>query len=208
MPKFVFENLQIYLDFASQRWHTIGIELLREITMRIILGIIAFTLTFGLSSTLVGLIFGFPQPNVRSVSSHHKHSSAYKHKIRRLISKDVSNGRVRNIERFRLYRNLGSEESLFRSSEYHQTVRKYYEKSVSMNTASLPEDFNYAWRKHMEEWQKQADYLKAVQAGEVSRSSSVSSGYYDNTDEINRTFDQVLRIAKRYGVRNVEQYRD
>jgi hypothetical protein len=169
--------------------------------MKIILGIIAFTLTFGLSSTLVGLLFGFPQPSPQTFTSNAKYSSAYKYKIKRLLKRDVRNGELRNRQVDKLYTNNGDFSSLYSNAEYRQSINDYYVKSSSMNDSNLPDDFKYAWREHMKAWKNQASYLNSLQDGSFSNGDeSPVENYTDNTNEINRTWFQVLRIAERYGV--------
>ncbi len=170
--------------------------------MRIILGIIAFTLTFGLSASLVGLLFGFPKHNVRHFTSKHTHNSAHKHNIRRLLRRDVfRNGETRDHKVTRLYAEFGSYDALYQNSEYRKAISDYHRKSSSMKDSHLPEDFKYAWREHMKAWKNQANYLEDLQSksldGEIE---SASKNYSDNSRQINRTWDQVLRIAQRYGV--------
>lgn len=175
--------------------------------MRIILGIIAFTITFGLSTGLVGILFGFPQAEAKPFSYKKKYTTAYKYKIKKLLRKDVRNGDLRNIKVNRLYAKEGSYSSLYYKDEYRKVINDYYIKSSSMNDSFLPEDFKYAWREHMNAWKKQAEYLNSLQ--DESYEDGIESNvrrYSDNTNEINRTWFQVLRIAKRYGVKIPRNY--
>lgn len=167
--------------------------------MKILLGIIAFTVTFGLSSTLVGLLFGFPQAEIetpRDWVRQQDHST--KHRIKRLLKRDVANGFPRHAEARRVFQLNRDITSLDQSPAYRSSVVRYVEKSSSMSDAGLPRDFQYAWRKHMQAWKKRAAYLKAIDNLENPNSFSVDVP--NDNGEINRTWDQVLRIAERYGL--------
>lgn len=167
--------------------------------MKILTGIIAFTLTFGLSSTLVGLLFGFPQAEVNTSSykvRQQDHATGYR--IKRLLKRDLANGVPRNLEARRVYQSERDLASLDQSPAYRATVIRYVERSAGMNDAGLPEDFQYAWRKHMNAWKKRAAYLKSIDATDNPNSFSVEIP--DDNGEINDTWNQVLRIAERYGL--------
>ncbi len=166
--------------------------------MKNILGIIAFTVTFGLSAGLVGLLFGFPQTQTHSHASNVSYNSAYQGKISRLLDRDVSNGDLREKAYFKFYD--GDAESLYKNDEYRQAVNEYYINSSSMCDSATPEDFRYAWREHMNAWKNQAEYLNTLDDNESAEN------YIDNTVEINRTWFQVLRIANRYGVEIPRNY--
>mgnify|MGYP000333153206 CR=1 FL=1 len=173
--------------------------------MKIILGIIAFTLTFGLSSTLVGILFGFPQAEVESPRyrvSHQNHS--VKHKIKRLLKRDVANGVPRNFELRRIYQTERDISSLDQSPAYRTSVIRYVEKSSRMSDAGLPKDFQYAWREHMKAWKNRAAYLKAIDS--IDNPNSFSVNVSDDNGEINKTWEQVLRIAQRYGLKIDRSY--
>ncbi len=165
--------------------------------MKIILGFIAFIITFGFSTTLVGVLFGFPQP---SKADYLKTStrSATAYKIERLLKRDVhTNGARRNNVARRL-KASGYSEDLETNSEFRKAVLSYVRKSSSMSDAGLPRDFQYAWRNHMKAWKKQAAYLKSMEMNYDIDSYATRGA---DSGEINATWDQVLRIARRYGVR-------
>ena len=167
--------------------------------MKLLSGIIAFTLTFGMSVALIGLIFGFPEAPVRSVSAYHTHSTAHTAKIRRFLSRDIRNGDIRDEARNNHFQSgKNSYSYLHADSEYQEAVNTYYRKSAAMDDTHMPADFRYAWRKHMEAWGKQAKYLKEINSSDTS--ADIDAAYSDNTGEINETWYQVLRIAYRYGV--------
>lgn len=175
--------------------------------MKIILGIIAFTITFGLSTGLVGILFGFPKAQPKSYVSKTKYSSAYKYKIDRLIKRDVRNGDLRDMKVRKLYKSEGYASPIYKA-EYRKVITDYYIKSSSINDSNLPEDFKYAWREHMNAWKKQTQYLNSLTIDD-SYSEDVDVAvkrYSDNTNEINSTWYQVLRIAERYGVNINSRY--
>ena len=164
--------------------------------MKILLGIIAFTVTFGLSSTVVGLLFGLPQTVNETPKREYSYSAKYK--IKRLLKRDIANGANRNLVARKLLASGVNFNSIDFSDEYKNTVIQYYRDSASMNDADLPSDFKYAWRKHMQAWKKQTIYLK--------NNMNPSSTHSDDDGEINRTWHQLMRIAERYGVEIDESY--
>lgn len=171
--------------------------------MKIILGIIAFTLTFGFSAGLVGLLFGFPQPEVKPFAYNKKYNSVHSDKIQRLLTKDIGNGDLRNQEIYKLETNNNGFASSIYKAKYRSVINDYYVKSSSINDSNLPEDFKYAWREHMNAWKKQAQYLDSLQEDKEGFAEDIDlavKNYSDNTNEINSTWYQVLRIADRYGV--------
>ena len=173
--------------------------------MKLILGIIAFILTFGFSTTLVGLLFGFPQETVKPKVHQLRTNHAVKHKIRSLLRRDVRNGRSRHRAASQLYRSEITAESLYSNPAYRFTVLTYVRKSASMNDAGLPRDFQYAWRNHMKAWKKQAMFIEAIEKN-LNNPNSFSIRAGDNTNEINQTWSQVLRIAERYGLNIDNRY--
>lgn len=166
--------------------------------MKFTSGIFAFILTFALSVSLVGLLFGFPQTQ----TSHFHNNSAVKHKIATLLRRDDRNGDYRNhkIRNIQGYYQM-SEAELYNNDIYHRTVVNYVTKSSSLNDSNVPEDFKYAWREHMQAWQNQAKFLTQIN----NKTNSIVDEteyhqYSDNSKEINSTWMQVLRIAERYDV--------
>lgn len=167
--------------------------------MKIILGFIAFILTFGFSTSLVGLLFGFPQPNTASYLAT-KSNSQVAQKIQGLLKRDVQNGVSRHSLADRLYQSGETFESFYSDAEFRGAALKYVETSSSMSDAGLPLDFQYAWRDHMKAWEKQAAYIRTFESTGSYDPNSLSIRPGDNTTEINETWYQVLRIAQRYGV--------
>lgn len=172
--------------------------------MKTILGIIAFTLTFGLSAGLVGLLFGFPQTETETK----KFNSAYKYKIKSLLKRDIRNGDLRDEQIYQL-RNDGieSDSTIYREG-YSNSINEYYLNSSSLDASNLPDDFRYAWKEHMDAWKVQTEYVKSLQSENYEEDADTAvRTYFDNSDEISRTWYQVLRIAQRYGVEIDSTYR-
>lgn len=167
--------------------------------MKFISGFTAFILTFVLSVSLVGLLFGFPKLETSNqVFQLRTNNSVAKYKIASLLRRDVlryGNSRDQKIRNIEGYYSM-SEAELYNNDNYRQATNDYFIKSSSMNDSMLPGDFQYAWRKHMQAWQKQATYLNSISDSNYKD----YSGYSDNTAEIKETWFQVLRIAQRYGV--------
>lgn len=169
--------------------------------MKLTLGIIAFILTFGLSVSIVGLLFGLPAANSSQFYQLQTKNTVAKYKIRSIIRRDVRNGywrnhQIRKIEGFYTM----SDAEIYSHDTYRRAIDEYVRKSSAINDADLPEDFKYAWREHMRAWQNQSKYLQTSVAGDQY------SAYSDNTEEINQTWYQVLRIAERYGVEIIPAY--
>ncbi|MDH3493065.1 MAG: hypothetical protein OEM82_05905 [Acidobacteriota bacterium] len=164
---------------------------------RFVIGIITFFLTFGISTSLVGLLFGFPEVG-RSYSA----SSHAARNIQRVLDADVRNGESRRLSEVKLYRLMkrmtkhgkmpavDGEEFVNR----HQSIiSAYTDKSSSIDVSHTPADFQYAWKKHMDAWSAEVESTRNRSFGDVF-------GAKDEPSEINATWMQVLRIAKRYGV--------
>jgi len=156
--------------------------------MKLILGIIAFTLTFGLSTTLVGLVFGFPKTaSSPQIQRSHSHSVTAR-RINSLLIRDDRNGRIRNRQLANMLKqnvNNLSDSDLYANSAYRNQIASYAARSARINDGGLPRDFQYAWREHMKAWKKHS--------------------YSNNSREITQTWHQVLRIARRYGV-NINRF--
>ncbi len=151
--------------------------------MKLILGIIAFTLTFGLSTTLVGLVFGFPKTiSSPKIQKSHSHSVTAR-RIKSLLIRDDRNGNMRDRRLVNMLKqsfNDMSDSDLYQNSAYRDQIASYAARSARINDAGLPRDFQYAWRAHMKAWKKHS--------------------FSNNSQEITQTWHQVLRIARRYGV--------
>lgn len=166
--------------------------------MKSALSIVAFTVTFGVSVVLVGLLFGFPQARTdytRKAKTTCFDKSRYN--IERLINQDVRNGDLRDYKIRRL--NSVSPDKMT-ISEYTEFVNDYVNKSESMDDSGMPSDFQASWRRHMTAWRDYSDFLNEHQdsSGEMSETEFNQSDREFNS-EINRTWDQTLRIGRSYG---------
>ena len=133
-------------------------------------GILTFFVTFGLSFSLVGLLFGFPQMNLETRRSFNPSARA---KIINVIEQDMRNGDPRRLVERRIARsNVSNGET---KAELLEALEIYATASSSIDVSGTPADFQYAWKKHMKAWR-------------------------ENSADINPTWHQVLRIARRYGV--------
>lgn len=168
---------------------------------RTIFGIITFFLTFGISFSLVGLLFGFPEIG----HSHSAHSHAARN-IESVLDADMRIGDARRIAKSRLYfeskrvaqkGELSSMQKEKFVSRYGSIIGEYSDGLSAISTSHVPADFAYAWKKHVEAWNKEAK-----QSGVRGPSDSSSA----ETSEINTTWKQVIRIARRYGVHIKPRY--
>ncbi len=173
--------------------------------MKFISGFTAFILTFVLSVSLVGLLFGFPKvENTQQIFQLRTNNSIAKYMIKSLLKRDVfrngyaARNKIRSIEGY----STMSDADLHRNEIYRQAINEYFIKSSSMNDSNLPRDFQYAWRKHMQAWQKHVTYVNSIHENNYSdyRNNPDYSKYSDDTTDIDETFYQVLRIAERYGL--------
>lgn len=158
--------------------------------MKSITAIIAFTLTFGFSVALVGLVFGFPQTvGFNNSFCHIKDQS----NIVSLLQRDIRNGQIRDSEINTLSTPSPADMSL---AEYTEFVNSYVDKSQSMYDANLPRDFQTAWRQHMKAWRNYADFLTRINKTSVKITDrdfiQLEKEY---NAEINRTWYKVLEIG-------------
>lgn len=166
-------------------------------------GIAAFVLTFGLSVSLVGLLFGFTGTGSDTGVSA---------EITNFLRQDVRNGnfRDREIRRYLSERYSYGSESEPDIERYSTSVGSYVRASSSMNDASLPDDLRYAWREHMEAWLAHDALLREAEHGSTTMKECCDDAFFvkyrESTREINETWHQVLRIAERYGANTRGMY--
>ncbi|HUF04891.1 MAG TPA: hypothetical protein VMM38_12045 [Aridibacter sp.] len=167
-------------------------------------GIAAFVLTFGLSVSLVGLLFGFT-----GIISGETGVSA---EITNFLRQDIRNGNFRDqqVRRYLSDRYSYPLESDSKVWGYSDSVKEYVNASSSMNDASLPDDLRYAWREHMEAWQAHDELLGKTDLRSRGISGCCDEAFFvkyrESTREINETWRQVLRIAERYGANTRGMY--
>lgn len=163
---------------------------------RITFGIIAFFLTFGISASIVGLLFGFPKVGR---DRHHAHHSSEAVTIENVLDQDIRYGEFRRRSEVRLAREAGGNNQRLvipaGTPEHARIIERYYSSMAGIDVSRTPADFKYAWKKHMEAWNGAVGYTNALAAGDLETSNFKD---YD-PQEINETYYQVLRIAKRYG---------
>ncbi|CAN5342666.1 hypothetical protein BH10ACI1_BH10ACI1_09910 [soil metagenome] len=156
---------------------------------RIITAIIAFVGAFALSVGLVGLLFGFPSKPTFN-RSYHNCSERHGEAIYSLLRRDISNGQERD------------EATGYSIEDHANSVAQYADESGSMDVSDLPQDFQIAWHKHMNAWHNYSDFLndlKESSADQTVDKTDVMTLDNHYTDEINRTWFEVLRIGRSYG---------
>lgn len=164
---------------------------------RFITAIIAFIATFAVSVGLVWLLFGFPVKSNDNYSSHncqeHYSSAIYSH-----LRRDITNGRERDARSFRS-NNSEKDGKVGYSIKIHaNSVSQYVEDSSSMDVSNLPRDFQIAWQKHIDAWRDYADFLNEQKNSNSNDEDSEENGNF-HTNEINRTWEDVLLIGENYG---------
>ena len=148
---------------------------------RIITALVAFVATFIFSAGLVRIIFPAPVTkyvNVERTRTYQRSSN----EIEQFLLRDISNGELRNDYRY--------------ADDYALEVMTYWEASSSMDASRFPQDFQNAWREHMQAWGDYAKYLQEKKASQRNYSCGLEKRY---NAEINRTWEEVLRIGRTYG---------
>lgn len=170
---------------------------------RLIAGIIAFIGTFAVSVGLVWLLFGFPaKPTYTYIYSRHNCSERHESAIYSLLQRDINNGRERDMRSFRTVDWEDTGNSRYSIKNHADSVAGYVNYSSSMDTSDLPQDFQIAWQKHMNAWRDYSNYLNDLK--ESSADSEMNEDGFEAsenryTNEINRTWYEVLRIGRTYG---------
>ncbi len=163
--------------------------------MKSIISIVAFTVTFGFSVVLVGLLFGFPQNELGySTVSRSTCADQTCRNIENLIYQDIKNGDLRN---YKISNSIRSEISY---NQYTEFVENYVNQSESMEDYDFPADFQAAWRNHMKAWRDYSDFLNN-QARSSKKLSRADFSKIDNdfNVEINKTWYETLSIGRSYG---------
>lgn len=159
--------------------------------MKFITGIVAFTLTFVFSVSLVGF------PNTEVIPFEIRGNSQIQQNISSLLRRDIRNGKKRD----KKIDNIDSQsEKADHFREYKKSINEYVDKSSSMNDADLPPDFQTAWREHMKAWQDYTDFLNSAET--VKTPSWLFSRLEDEyNQEISETWYEVLRVGREYGAK-------
>jgi len=149
---------------------------------RIITALVAFLATFIFSAGLVRLIF--PAPVVKYVYTERtrNYERRSSNEIEQFLLRDIRNGEERN--------------DYTRAGNYADEVMTYWEASSSMDASRFPQDFQDAWNEHMQAWGDYAKYLRDKKSSQRNYSCGLDKRY---NREINRTWDEVLRIGRTYG---------
>jgi hypothetical protein len=152
---------------------------------RIITALVAFVATFIFSAGLVRIIF--PAPVVKYVYTERyterpRAVERSSNDIESFLLRDISNGETRL--------------DYTHTDDYADAVMKYWKTSSSMDASAFPQDFQSAWSKHMQAW---GDYANYLQDRKASKNSSSNGGDKRYNAEINRTWEEVLRIGRTYG---------
>ena len=148
---------------------------------RIITALVAFVATFIFSAGLVRLIF--PAPVVKYVSTEQSRTfERGSNEIERFLLADIRNGESRNDYRY--------------TDSYADEVTEYWQASSSMDASGFPQDFQNAWNLHMQAWGDYARYLQDKKSSKSNYSCGLEKRY---NSEINRTWEDVLRIGRNYG---------
>lgn len=151
-----------------------------------ILALVTFVVTFVSSTVLVALLFPSAfKPTIRTVVYNQRYKNPMAQRMTEFLRKDINNG-INRRDRFSEDRTLAVR------------TEDYVSASESMSYEEFPMDFQNAWEAHMRAWRKQADFLNSLDSDKYS-DESMERMSYRNTEEINRTWYEVLRIARQNG---------
>ena len=127
--------------------------------MKSTLSIVAFTLTFGFSVVLVGLLFGFPQPTYDYLSNRKQVAPIrLELKLNDLSLRTLTTATCETL--ILSYRSNFVRINDYAMMEYSEFVMNYIRLSHSMDDSNLPADFRSAWRDHMNAWKDYSNFLK------------------------------------------------
>lgn len=150
-----------------------------------ILALVTFVATFVFSSALVALLFPQPVKQVRNVVFNKGCKTTTAQRIFQLLQSDINNGSTRRDWE-------SNQRSLAARTE------DYVSASERLSYEDLPMDFQAAWQKHIQAWRKQANLYNTLDSDEFE-DEAIERMSNRNTDEINRTWYEVLRIARQHG---------
>lgn len=162
---------------------------------RIILAVITFVSAFVFSVGLVRLLVSSSDVAFTFKSQP---KTALASEIESFIQQDIRHGQERN-ERIRLQ---SDKKKCFHSADYTDAVMDYWKSSSGMNAQQFPQDFQQAWQDHMDAWGDYASFLAEHKnfstRGKITKEEFLEKEKSLN-DEINRTWDELLRIGRSYG---------
>lgn len=150
-----------------------------------ILALVTFVAAFVISASLVALLFPNAVPQPRNVELHTGCKTTTAKRIFQLLQSDVKNGSV--------HRHLDSNQRGLASR-----TESYVSASERLGYEDLPMDFQTAWQKHMQAWRKQANLYNTLESDDFD-DEAIEEMSARNTEEINRSWYEVLRIAQAHG---------
>ncbi|MEP6902230.1 MAG: hypothetical protein ABJA66_10800 [Actinomycetota bacterium] len=158
---------------------------------------VAFIATFIFSAGLIRIIF--PAPAVQYVYVDKPQYTGCKARaIESFIRQDNINGEIHSSKITGL-QNLDSQSYISANAD---ATLEYYNSSSSMDVSQFPQDFQNAWREHMKAWRDYSDFLNQMKNSSARKNLSGDDfGLAEQrfNSEINRTFNEVLRIGRNYG---------
>lgn len=134
----------------------------------------AFVATFAISATVAGFF------KIEQGAFVLWDETKTAQKITELLSKDIANGRERIL-----------------NEDYAITTLSYVDNSESLDDSNLPSDFRQAWRTHMKAWRNHSNFL--IEGRNYKSNAQIRRIWSKNTNEINRTWLKVLKIAEKHG---------
>lgn len=164
--------------------------------IKFIAAVVAFSTAFFFSVLLVG----FPKTNY---SEQHQCSAQARLSVTSLLEQDIAFGHQRDAQiRFLYRRNDSSSTSIYASTDYAEIVTEYVLNSESLDDTTLPQDFRFAWRNHMQAWREHANFLNHAEGSFFSKDINRSEFFelfWMQDREITNTWRKVEVFGRRYG---------
>lgn len=166
--------------------------------LKYIASAVAFSAAFFFSTLLIG----FPVVNY---SSPHQCRLQNRPTVTSLLEQDIAFGEKLDARTNLLYQKFGSDELTYSSKEYAQIVTEYISQSENLDDSTLPRDFRFAWRAHMQAWRDHAYFLDAAKGSFFTRNSE--SEFFKvlqhQNQEITDTWRIVEVFGRKYGANNL-----
>ena len=168
-----------------------------------ILSIAAFIIAFAFSAVFASLFvtkqtiptetYVFADSGTRPTSCWHSRESYTADKIETFLRRDISNGRERDRKAYQTGEDVGA------FAQYTEAMEEYTDLANELNESGLPQNFQIAWREHVSAWNNYTEFLKNSGKAETRNIEQFRRAHdrYDN--EVDTTWDEVLRVAKAYG---------
>ena len=168
---------------------------------RFIIGIITFLLTFGISTSLVGLLFGFPE-----LGQSHSSGNHVVRNIQKVLDSDIRYGETRRrlemrlsyeMKRLAKKGQIGEEQGDAFVAKHAAIIESYADQSSAIDVSHTPADFRYAWKQHMDAWSKEAKDSSARRFGSREELAQPSSqiGSTRASDALSGNEEPALPIA-------------